>query len=239
MQLLKVSSCILVRSYSIGVSSPHIRIFSTGAIASKFRGTGQTCVCVNRILVHSSIYALFASRLADSVSKFRVGSGFDPETTYGPLINSRGVDKVRRHVEDAVSHGAEVLVGGNPVDGKGYFFEPTVLSGMKDEMLVSREETFGPVAALYEFKTDEEAIARANDTEFGLAGYFYSRDIGRAWQVAEKLEVGMVGVNSGIISSVYAPFGGIKESGFGREGKLMFGKVYWCSYSWMTLITTC
>ncbi|KAI9314130.1 Aldehyde/histidinol dehydrogenase [Dichotomocladium elegans] len=187
-----------------------------GVLACKFRGSGQTCVCANRIYVQKGVYALFASRLAEKVGKFKVGHGFNPDTTHGPLINNRAVDKVKRHLDDAVSKGGEVLVGGKHVGGN--FFEPAVISGMTNNMEIAREETFGPIAALFEFQTEEEVIARANDTEFGLAAYFYSRDIGRVWRVAERLETGMVGANSPILSSCYTPFGGIKESGVGREG---------------------
>ncbi|KAL1918980.1 uncharacterized protein VTP21DRAFT_2361 [Calcarisporiella thermophila] len=188
-----------------------------GAIASKFRGSGQTCVCANRIYVQSGIYADFASRLAERVSQFIPGDGFDERATHGPLIHRAAVEKVQRHVEDAVKHGAEVLVGGGRI-GDTNFFEPTVLSGMRGEMAVTREETFGPVAGLYRFEKEEEVVSLANDSSVGLAGYFYTRDLGRAWRVAERLQVGMVGVNTGLVSSVYAPFGGVKESGFGREG---------------------
>jgi len=187
-----------------------------GAIASKFRGSGQTCICANRIYVQSSIYAEFASRLTDKVSGFKVGNGFDTKTTHGPLINQKAVEKVTRHVEDAVAKGAEILLGGT--NRTGNFFYPTVLTGMTKEMVITSEETFGPIAALYKFETEDEVINLANDSPFGLAGYFYSRDIGRCWRVADALEVGMVGVNTGIITSCEAPFGGVKESGIGREG---------------------
>ncbi|KAL1933168.1 hypothetical protein VTP01DRAFT_8846 [Rhizomucor pusillus] len=187
-----------------------------GALACKFRGSGQTCVCANRIYVQKGIYPLFASKLAERVGKFKVGHGFNPDTTHGPLINEKAIHKVQRHIDDAVSKGAEVLVGGKHLGGN--FFEPSVVTGMTKEMLISSEETFGPIAALFEFSTEDEVIELANNTEFGLASYFYSRDIGRIWRVAEKLETGMVGANSPILSSCYTPFGGIKESGVGREG---------------------
>ncbi|KAG2177052.1 hypothetical protein INT43_007708 [Umbelopsis isabellina] len=189
-----------------------------GAIASKFRGTGQTCVCANRLYVQKGIYPEFASRLAEKVAKFRIGHGFDKETTHGPLINEAAVKKVTSHVDDAVAKGGEVLVGGKHAGGN--FYEPTVISGMTKEMLISTDETFGPVAGLFEFETEDEVLELANDTQFGLAGYFFSRDIGRIWRVAEKLEVGIVGANSGIVSNCYAPFGGVKESGMGREGSM-------------------
>ncbi|RIA83619.1 aldehyde dehydrogenase domain-containing protein [Glomus cerebriforme] len=187
-----------------------------GVIACKFRGSGQTCICANRIYVQSSIYAEFASRLADKVSGFQVGNGFDTKTTHGPLINQKAVKKVTRHVEDAVAKGAEILVGGT--NRTGNFFYPTVLTNMSKEMVITSEETFGPVAALYNFETEDEVINLANDSPHGLAGYFYSRDIGRCWRVADALEVGMVGVNTAMISNCEGPFGGIKESGIGREG---------------------
>ncbi|CAB4420859.1 unnamed protein product [Rhizophagus irregularis] len=187
-----------------------------GAIACKFRAMGQACIAANRIYVQSSIYAEFASRLADKVSGFQVGNGFDPKTTHGPLINQRAVNKVTRHVEDAVAKGAEILIGGTKHTGN--FFYPTVLTNMTKEMVITSEETFGPIAALYKFETEDEVMKLANDSPYGLAGYFYSRDIGRCWRVANALEVGMVGVNTGIIHNCEAPFGGIKESGLGREG---------------------
>lgn len=192
-----------------------------GAIASKFRGTGQTCVCANRIYVQSSVYADFASKLAEKVAAFKVGDGLDEKTTHGPLIHSRAIDKVVKHVEDAVSKGASILVGGKRLDPNqkgGSFFAPTVLSDVPAGTFIESEETFGPVAALTKFETEEEVIALANDTDVGLAGYFYSRDIGRVWRVAEALEVGMVGTNTGLISHSTIPFGGVKESGLGREG---------------------
>ncbi|KAI8374457.1 Aldehyde/histidinol dehydrogenase, partial [Radiomyces spectabilis] len=189
-----------------------------GALASKFRGTGQTCVCANRIYVQKGVYKAFAEKLAAKVGGFKVGHGFATDTTHGPLINDKAVEKVQRHLEDAVSKGAEVVIGGKHLGGS--FFEPTVITGMTKEMTIFEEETFGPLAALFEFDTEEQVIQLANDTPFGLAGYFYSRDIGRIWRVAEALETGMVGANSGIISSCYSPFGGVKESGVGREGSM-------------------
>ncbi|KZO98059.1 succinic semialdehyde dehydrogenase [Calocera viscosa TUFC12733] len=190
-----------------------------GAIASKFRGSGQTCVCANRIYVHSSVYADFASRLAQKVDGFKIGNGMDKETTHGPLIHERAIEKVQRHVDDAVSKGASILVGGKRAEGMpGFFYEPTVLCDVDPHAEITDEETFGPVAALIKFETEEEVIRLANDTDVGLAGYFYSRDIGRVWRVAEALQVGMVGANTGLISQAVIPFGGIKESGLGREG---------------------
>ncbi|KAI0684384.1 succinic semialdehyde dehydrogenase [Earliella scabrosa] len=189
-----------------------------GALACKFRGTGQTCVCANRIYVQSSIYAEFASRLAEKVAAFKVGNGLDKDTTHGPLIHERAVQKVERHVEDALSQGAQLLLGGKRISGAGSFFAPTVLSDVPATALVNKEETFGPLAALTRFETEEEVIKLANDTPVGLAGYFFSRDVGRVWRVAEALEVGMVGTNTGLISQAVIPFGGVKESGLGREG---------------------
>lgn len=189
-----------------------------GAIACKFRGSGQTCVCANRIYVQSSVYADFASKLSEKVAAFRVGNGLDEATTHGPLIHEKAIDKVKRHIDDAVSRGAQVLVGGQRVRGAGSFFSPTILSDVPLNAAINTEETFGPVAALIKFETEEEVIALANDTDVGLAGYFFSRDVGRVWRVAEALEVGMVGTNTGLISHATIPFGGVKESGLGREG---------------------
>ncbi|KAI0307131.1 Aldehyde/histidinol dehydrogenase [Multifurca ochricompacta] len=186
-----------------------------GAILCKFRGTGQTCVCANRIYVQSNVYAEFASRLAERVAAFKVGNGLEEGITHGPLIHDRAVEKVMRHVNDAVEKGAQILVGGSRIDRLGTFFAPTVLSDVPANALVNDEETFGPIAALTKFETEEEVIKLANDTDVGLAGYFYSRDVGRAWRVAEALEVGMVGANTGLISQTVIPFGGIKESGIG------------------------
>ena len=190
----------------------------TGAIASKYRNAGQTCVCANRLYVQSGIYDRFARRLAERVGEMKLGNGLDQGTVIGPLIEEKAVAKVEEHVRDAVSKGAKVLVGGERVAGKGHFFAPTVLTDIKPDMLAMHEETFGPVAPLMKFDTEEEVIRLANATEFGLAAYFYSRDIGRVWRVAEALESGMVGINEGLISTEVAPFGGVKESGLGREG---------------------
>ncbi|KAF9450164.1 succinate-semialdehyde dehydrogenase [Macrolepiota fuliginosa MF-IS2] len=187
------------------------------ALICKFRGSGQTCVCANRIYIQSSVYADFASRLADRVAKFKVGNGLEEGTTHGPLIHVRAVEKVVRHVEDAVHKGAQILVGGKPIANSSFFL-PTVLSDVSNDALLNTEETFGPLAALTKFDTEEEVIKLANNTDVGLAGYFFSRDVGRVWRVAEKLEVGMVGANTGVISQAVIPFGGVKESGLGREG---------------------
>jgi succinate-semialdehyde dehydrogenase/glutarate-semialdehyde dehydrogenase len=189
-----------------------------GTIASKFRNTGQTCVCANRILVQSGIYDAFVRRLSEAVSALRVGDGFEPDVEQGPLIDEAAVEKVEEHIADALGSGAEVLVGGKRHRLGGTFFEPTVLSGVTPSMRVSREETFGPLAPVFRFETEEEGIRLANATEFGLAAYYFTRDLGRVWRVGEALEFGVVGVNTGIISYEGAPFGGVKESGIGREG---------------------
>jgi succinate-semialdehyde dehydrogenase / glutarate-semialdehyde dehydrogenase len=189
-----------------------------GAIASKYRNTGQTCVCVNRIYVQSGVYDQFAEKLVKAVEDLKVGNGFDPEVTQGPLIDYAAVEKVEEHIQDAVSRGARVLTGGQRHTLGGTYFQPTVLANVPANATVAREETFGPLAPLFRFETDEEALQLANDTEFGLASYFYSRDIGRVWRVAEGLESGMVGINTGMLSTEVAPFGGVKQSGLGREG---------------------
>jgi succinate-semialdehyde dehydrogenase/glutarate-semialdehyde dehydrogenase len=189
-----------------------------GAIASKFRNTGQTCVCTNRLYVHDKVYDAFAEKLATAVGNLKVGNGMEDGVAQGPLIDDAAVAKVEQHISDAVSHGARVLTGGQRHALGQTFFQPTVLANVNQKMLITREETFGPVAPLVRFKTDDEVIRLANDTEFGLASYFYSRDIGRIWRVAEALEYGMVGINTGLISNEVAPFGGVKQSGFGREG---------------------
>ncbi len=189
-----------------------------GAIASKYRNTGQTCVCANRLLVQDKVYDRFAEMLGDAVAKLRVGNGLEGETEQGPMIDLAAVEKIEEHIADALGQGARLVSGGARHALGGTFFQPTILADVTPAMLVSREETFGPLAPLYRFKTDDEAIAMANDTEFGLASYFFSRDIGRIWRVAEALEYGMVGINTGLISTEVAPFGGMKESGLGREG---------------------
>jgi succinate-semialdehyde dehydrogenase / glutarate-semialdehyde dehydrogenase len=184
-----------------------------GAIASKYRNAGQTCVCANRILVQDGVYDAFSKRLAEVTGAMKVGSGFEQGTAIGPLIDMKAVKKVEQHIEDALKKGARVAVGGHRHALGGSFFEPTVLTDVTTDMIITKEETFGPVAPLYRFKTDAEAIHMANDTEFGLAAYFYSRDIGRIFRIAEALEYGIVGINEGIISTEIAPFGGMKESG--------------------------
>lgn len=189
-----------------------------GAMASKFRNAGQTCVCANRIFVQDGVYDAFAEKLASEVMKMKVGQGTEVGVVQGPLINEAAVVKVEAHVKDAVGLGATVVTGGKRHELGGSFFEPTILTDATTKMLLTREETFGPVAALFRFKTEEEVIELANDTSAGLASYFYSRDIGRCWRVAEGLEFGLVGVNEGVIATEVAPFGGYKESGLGREG---------------------
>ncbi len=189
-----------------------------GAIASKYRNTGQTCVCANRLLVQEGVYQEFAKKLTAAVGKLRVGDGLEGATDQGPLIDAKAVAKVEEHVADAVAKGASVALGGKRHALGGTFFEPTILTGVTSGMLVAREETFGPVAPLFKFKTEAEAIAMANDTEFGLAAYLYTRDLARSWRVSEAIQYGIVGLNTGIISTEVAPFGGVKESGIGREG---------------------
>ncbi len=189
-----------------------------GAIASKFRNSGQTCVCANRILVQDGVYEAFAAKLKAAVEALKVGNGMEPGVTQGPLINADAVAKVEEHIADAVGRGAAVLTGGRRHALGGTFFEPTILTDVPAAAMIFREETFGPVAPLFRFQTEEEAIRLANATEFGLAAYFYARDIGRIFRVAEGLEYGMVGINEGIISTEVAPFGGVKSSGLGREG---------------------
>ena len=190
-----------------------------GALASKYRNTGQTCVCANRLLIQDSVYDAFAAKLAAAVkAQLKPASGLEPGATQGPLIDDAALDKVESHIRDAQAKGAKLLLGGKRHALGGRFFEPTILTDVTTDMLVTREETFGPVAPLFRFKTEAEAVALANDTEFGLAAYFYGRDIARVWRVAEALETGIVGINTGIISTEVAPFGGVKESGLGREG---------------------
>ena len=189
-----------------------------GAMQSKYRNSGQTCVCANRLLVQDSIYDAFAEGLAKQVENLEVGPGTEEGVAQGPLINEEAAEKVEAHIADALSKGARLITGGARHALGGTFFQPTLLADVTPDMRVSREETFGPVAPLFRFYTEEEAISMANDTEYGLAAYFYSRDLGKVWRVAEALEYGMVGVNSGIISTAIAPFGGVKQSGVGREG---------------------
>ncbi|MDD1510242.1 MULTISPECIES: NADP-dependent succinate-semialdehyde dehydrogenase [unclassified Pseudomonas] len=189
-----------------------------GAIISKYRNNGQTCVCANRIYVQDGVYDAFAEKLKVAVEKLKIGNGLEDGTTTGPLIDEKAVAKVKEHIEDAVSKGAKILSGGKTHALGGTFFEPTILADVPKNALVSKDETFGPLAPLFRFKDEAEVIAMANDTEFGLASYFYARDLSRVFRVAEALEYGMVGINTGLISNEVAPFGGIKASGLGREG---------------------
>jgi succinate-semialdehyde dehydrogenase/glutarate-semialdehyde dehydrogenase len=225
MLLAQCAKTIKKTSMELGGNAPFI-VFDDadldaavqGAMASKYRNTGQTCVCANRILVQDGVYDAFAQKLKAAVEGLKVGNGMEPGVTQGPLINAEAVAKVEEHIADAIAKGASVLTGGRRHAKGGNFFEPTVLVNVPKEALAFREETFGPVAPLIRFKTEEEAIALANDSEFGLAAYFYARDVGRIFRVAEALESGIIGINEGIISTEVAPFGGVKESGLGREG---------------------
>jgi succinate-semialdehyde dehydrogenase/glutarate-semialdehyde dehydrogenase len=189
-----------------------------GALASKYRNTGQTCVCANRLLIQAGVYDEFAKRLKAAVAQLRVGDGLKGITDQGPLIDAKAVTKVEEHIADALAKGAKVALGGKRHAFGGSFFEPTILTGVTPQMLVAREETFGPVAPLFRFESEAQAVAMANDTEFGLAAYLYTRDLARSWRVSEAIEYGIVGLNTGIISTEVAPFGGVKESGIGREG---------------------
>ena len=221
--LAQVADQVMKCSMELGGNAPFI-VFDDadldaaveGAMASKFRNNGQTCVCANRIYVQAGVYDAFAEKLAAAVNKLKVGDGLEDGVTTGPLINQDAVEKVQEHIRDITDKGGKVLTGGKPIDG--LFFEPTVVTGVTDDMKVATEETFGPLAPLFKFDTEEEAIAKANDTIFGLASYFYARDIGRITRVQEGLEYGIVGVNTGLISTEVAPFGGVKQSGLGREG---------------------
>jgi succinate-semialdehyde dehydrogenase/glutarate-semialdehyde dehydrogenase len=189
-----------------------------GALGSKFRNAGQTCICANRIYVQDGVYDAFAEKLAGKVGQLLVGDPFSASVAIGPMIDEAGTAKAQSHIDDALAKGAKVLFGGFKHALGGTFFTPTVLTGMTQDMIISKEETFGPVAPLFRFGTEDEVIEYANDTEFGLAAYFYSRDIGRCWRVAEALEYGIVGINDGLPSNAAAPFGGMKQSGLGREG---------------------
>jgi succinate-semialdehyde dehydrogenase/glutarate-semialdehyde dehydrogenase len=225
--LAKCAATIKKTSMELGGNAPFI-VFDDadldaavqGAMASKYRNTGQTCVCANRLLVQDGVYDAFAAKLQAAVEALKVGNGMEPGVTQGPLINPEAVKKVEEHIADAVKRGAKVVTGGKRHGNGGNFFEPTILANVPTEAMIFSEETFGPVAPLFRFKTEEEAIRLANDTPFGLAAYFYARDIGRIFRVAEGIESGMIGINEGIISTEVAPFGGVKESGLGREGSL-------------------
>ena len=196
----------------------HIKAAVDGAMISKYRNNGQTCVCANRIYVQEGVYDEFAEKLAEAVNKMKVGDGFENDVTVGPLISNAAVDKVEDHILDALGKGATLLSGGKKHSLGGKFFEPTVLTDVNKKMKITQEETFGPVAPLFKFSNEEDVIEQANDTIFGLASYFYARDLSRVWRVSEALEYGMVGINTGLISTEVAPFGGIKQSGLGREG---------------------
>ncbi|PWJ93712.1 MULTISPECIES: NAD-dependent succinate-semialdehyde dehydrogenase [Mesorhizobium] len=189
-----------------------------GAMVSKYRNNGQTCVCANRLYVQAGVYDVFAEKLAAKVAALKVGDGFEDGVNAGPLITQKAVEKVEEHIADALSKGASIMLGGKPADRAGLFFQPTILTGVTSDMKVAREETFGPVAPLFKFESEEEVIEMANNTEFGLASYFYAKDLSKVFRVAEALEYGMVGINTGLISNETAPFGGIKQSGQGREG---------------------
>jgi succinate-semialdehyde dehydrogenase/glutarate-semialdehyde dehydrogenase len=189
-----------------------------GAIMCKFRNNGQTCVCANRIYVQAGVYDAFAAKLKKAIAAMKVGDGLDDGVHFGPLINAKAVAKVQEHIADATSKGAEVILGGNPSDLGGTFFEPTIVTGATQDMAFAQDETFGPLAPLFKFEDEDEVIALANDTIFGLASYFYAKDLSRVYKVAEALEYGIVGVNTGLISTEVAPFGGVKQSGLGREG---------------------
>lgn len=225
--LMKQSADTLKKlSFELGGNAPFI-IFDdadldtavTGAILSKFRSSGQTCVCANRIYVQSGIYDDFAKAFTEKVKGFKVGGGYEEGVTHGPLIHDRAVSKVEKHVKDAVDQGAKVLIGGQRMPDVGAnFFQPTVIKDMTSDMQLAHEETFGPVAGLFRFETEADVVKYANTADVGLAGYFFSRDVQRCYRVAEALEVGMVGINTGLISDPAAPFGGVKYSGFGREG---------------------
>ncbi len=224
--LMKQSSSTIKKlSLELGGNAPFI-VFDDadldaaveGAIISKYRNAGQTCVCANRLYVQAGVYDAFAEKLVAAVAKLKVGNGFEPGVQQGPLIDQAAVAKVEEHIEDAVSKGGNVLLGGKRHALGQTFFEPTVLAGVTPQMKVAKEETFGPLAPLFRFETDEEGLQMANDTEFGLASYFFSRDVGRIWRAAEALDSGMVGINTGLISNEVAPFGGVKQSGLGREG---------------------
>jgi succinate-semialdehyde dehydrogenase/glutarate-semialdehyde dehydrogenase len=225
-QLMRQSAGTLKKlSMELGGNAPFI-VFEdadldaavAGAIACKFRNSGQTCVCANRFYIHNDVYDAFAGKLVAAVAKLKIGNGIDPDVAQGPLIDGKAVAKVQEYIDDALGKGARLLLGGHPHPLGYTFFEPTIIADAHTGMELAKEETFGPVAALFRFHDDAEVIAMANDTEYGLASYFYSRDIGRIWRVAEALDYGMVGINTGLISTEVAPFGGVKQSGFGREG---------------------
>lgn len=219
------SSTVKKLSLELGGNAPFIVFDSAdiaqavkGALFSKFRNNGQTCICVNRFIVHNDIYESFRDQLIEGIKGLKIGDGLKEDTVIGPLINDSALNKVANQISDAQQHGAKICLGGKPHSLGGNYFEPTIIDGATSKMLVAKEETFGPVASLFRFSEEAEAISMANNTEFGLAGYFYSKDLGQIWRVAEALEIGMVGVNDVMISAENIPFGGVKESGFGREG---------------------
>ncbi|KAK9453474.1 Aldehyde/histidinol dehydrogenase [Dipodascopsis uninucleata] len=224
--MMQSASTLKKLSFELGGNAPFIVFDDVDvakaveeAIKSKFRGTGQTCVCANRIFVQKGVYDEFCKKMASTVSAFKIGSGFDKETTHGPLIHDRAIKKVKSHVEDAISHGGVVLVGGKTAPELGpYFYKPTVIAGANGSMKIASEETFGPVAAIFPFETEEEVIELANGVEVGLGSYLMTHDVNRIWRVSEGLEFGMIGVNTGVFSDASTPFGGVKFSGFGREG---------------------
>jgi len=212
-------------SMELGGNAPYIvfndadvDIAVAGVLACKFRCSGQTCVCANRLYIQSGIHDEFVEKLKERMAGFKIGSGLDPSVTHGPLINEAAVRKTKEHNDDAVSKGAMLVVGGKRPDAVGYLIQPALLTGITSKMLVAREETFGPLAPLLKFEMEDNVVAQANDKEFGLAGCLFSNDLRKIWRVANALEVGMVGANTGVISACEAPFGGIKESGMGKEG---------------------
>jgi succinate-semialdehyde dehydrogenase/glutarate-semialdehyde dehydrogenase len=205
-----------------------------GIVINKFRNSGQTCITANRIFIQASICDRFVSALVERVTKLEVGSGFQANVNVGPLIDDQGLEKVERHVADALDRGGELVIGGGRHELGGTFFQPTVISGVTMEASMSCEETFGPVAGIIKFQDEADAVRMANDTPYGLAAYFYSRDVGRVWRVAEALDVGIVGINTGVISSEVVPFGGVKESGIGREGS-KYGIEEWLEVKYLNL----
>ncbi|PJN95502.1 succinate-semialdehyde dehydrogenase (NADP(+)), partial [Amaricoccus sp. HAR-UPW-R2A-40] len=223
--LAQAAEQVLKCSMELGGNAPFI-VFddadldaaAEGAMISKYRNNGQTCVCANRIYVQAGVYDAFAAKLAEKAAALKIGDGFEPGVQAGPLITEKAVEKVEAHIADALAKGAKVALGGRRSPLGGTFFEPTILTGVTRDMAVATDETFGPVAPLFRFETEADVIAQANDTIFGLASYFYARDLARVWRVAEALEYGMVGINTGLISTEVAPFGGVKQSGLGREG---------------------
>ena len=216
MEDARAEGLVRLQLAAAGLSTAEIDSAIEGAMASKYRNAGQTCVCANRIYVQDAVYDEFVQKFSAKVKTLKVGNGFEDGVAQGPLIEDAAVEKVARHVQDAIAKGGKVMVGGHKLDGQ--FFEPTVIANASADMLCAREETFGPFAPVFRFHQDQEAIDAANNTEFGLASYFYTRDIGRIYRVSEALEYGMVGINVGVIATEHVPFGGVKQSGLGREG---------------------